>query len=128
MYVHRNIYYVMSVCLYVCFEETRISPSLKHTSILRLIYSPVGSGYKGVQNQQATLQRAVGLPADLCGTNGGSCHFHCTVPSALCDAGVCLCLFLLLNVVYLAIYAKLWLIVGMTTQMSNGMEVDIANY
>ena len=69
----------------------------------------------------------VGLPAALCGTDGGSCHPHCTVPAALCGAGVCLCLFLLLNAVYLAIYAKLGLVVGMTKQMSYDKEVDIVN-
>ena len=76
---------------------------------------------------RATLQRAVRLPAALCGTDGGSCHFHCTISAALCAAGVCLCLFLLLNVVYLAIYAKLWLVVGMTKQMSNAEDVDIVS-
>ena len=42
----------------------------------------VGSRYKGVQNMQATLQRAVGLPAVLRGTNVESCHFrvHFNVP------------------------------------------------
>ena len=54
-------------------------------------------------------------------------HFHCTVLAALCGAGVCLCLFLLLNVVYLAIYVKLGLVVGVTKQMSNGKEEDIVN-
>ena len=72
-----------------------------------------------------TFQLAV--LAALCGTDGGSCHFHCTVLAALCGVSVCLCLFLLLNVVYLAICAKLWLVVGMTKQMSNGKEVDIVN-
>ena len=76
---------------------------------------------------QATLQRAVKLPAALYGTNGGSCHFHCTTPAALYGAGVCSCLSILLNVVYLAIYAKLGFVVGMTKQMSNGKEVDIVN-
>ena len=42
-------------------------------------------------------------------------------------AGVCLCLILLLNVVYLPIYAKLGLVVGMTKLMSSGKEVDIVN-
>ena len=69
-----------------------------------------------------TFQRV--LRAALCGTDGGSCYFHCTVLAALC---ACLCLFLLLNVVYLAICAKLWLIVGMTKQMSDGKEADIVN-
>ena len=70
-----------------------------------------------------TFQRA--LPAALCGTDGGSCYFHCTVLATLC---VCLRFFLLLNVVYLAICAKLWLIVGMKKQMSNGKEADIVIY
>ena len=72
-----------------------------------------------------TFQRTI--LAALCDTDGGSCHFHCTVLAALCGAGVCLCLFLLLNVVYLPIYAKLRLVVGMTKQMSNGKEADIVN-
>ena len=76
---------------------------------------------------QATLQRALRLQTALCDTDGGSCHFHCTVLVALCGAGVCLCLFLLLYVVYLVIYANLGLVVGMTKQMSNGKEVDIVN-
>ena len=58
--------------------------------------------------------------AALRGTDGGSCYFHCTVLAAICGAGVCLCSFLVLNVVYLAIYAKQGLVVGMTKQMSNG--------
>ena len=37
------------------------------------------------------------------GTDNGSCHFHSTLLAALCGAGVCL--FFLLNVVYLPIYA-----------------------
>ena len=49
------------------------------------------------------------------------------VIAALCGAGVCLCLFLLLNVIYLSIYAKLGLVVGMTTQMSGGKEADVMN-
>ena len=61
------------------------------------------------------------------GTDGGSCHFQFTVLAALCGAGVCLCFCLLLNVVYLTIYAKLWLVVGITKQMSNGKEADIVN-
>ena len=63
--------------------------------------------------------------AALRGTDNGSCH--CTVLAALCDAGVCLCLFLALDVVYLSIYAKLGLVVGMTKQTSDGKEVDIVN-
>ena len=61
--------------------------------------------------------------AALRGTDGGSCRFHCTVLAALCGTGVCLCLFLLANVVYLAIYVKLGLAVSMTKQMSNDKEV-----
>ena len=61
------------------------------------------------------------------GTDGGSCHFHCMVLAALCDAGVCLCLYLFLNVVYLAICVKLGLVVGMTKGMLKGKEVEIVN-
>ena len=61
------------------------------------------------------------------GTDNGSCHCHCTVLAALCGAGVCLCLFLALDVVYLPIYAKLELVVGMTKQMSDGKKADIVN-
>ena len=71
---------------------------------------------------QAALQLALRLPAALCVTGGGSCHYRCTVPAAPCGAGVCLCLFLLLNVVYLVIYVKLGLVVGITKQMSNDKE------
>ena len=78
-----------------------------------------------VVSLSCTFQRAA--LAALCGTDGGSCHFHCTVLAALCDAGVCLCLFLLLNVVYLSIYAKLRLVVGMTKQTSDGEKIDIKN-
>ena len=63
----------------------------------------------------------------LRGTDNGSCHFHCTVLAALCGADVCLCFFLALHVVYLSIYAKLGLVVGMTKQMSDGKEADILN-
>ena len=65
--------------------------------------------------------------AALCGTDNGSCHFHCRVLAALCVAGVCLCLFLALDVVYLPIYAKLGLVVGVTKQMSDGKVADIVN-
>ena len=44
--------------------------------------------------------------------------------AALCCAGVCLCLFLLLNAVYFAIYTKPGLNVSMTKQMSNSKEID----
>ena len=62
--------------------------------------------------------------ATLCGTDNGSCHFHCTVLTVLCAAGVCLCLFFLLNVVYLQVYVTLELIVGMTKHRSNCKEAD----
>ena len=55
------------------------------------------------------------------------CLSHCTILTALCGVNGCLCLFILLNVVYLPIYAKLGLVVGMTKQMSNGKEADIVN-
>ena len=61
------------------------------------------------------------------GTYNLSSHFHCTVLAALCGAGVCLCLLLVLDVVSLPIYAKLWLVVGMTKQISDGKEADIMN-
>ena len=72
-----------------------------------------------------TFQRAV--LAALCDTDGGSCHFHRTVLAALSGTDVCLCLFLLLNVVYLPIYAKLGLVVDMRKQSSDVKEVDIVN-
>ena len=75
-----------------------------------------------------TLERAA--VAAQRGTYNESRHCHCTVLAALCGAGICLCLFLLLNVVYfiLPIYAKLARVVfGMTKQMSDGREVDIVN-
>ena len=46
----------------------------------------------------ATLQRAVDLPAALRGADGGSCHFQCMILADFYGAGVCLCLFLLLDV------------------------------
>ena len=72
-----------------------------------------------------TFQR--GVLAAVCGTDGGSCHFHRTVLAALCGAGVCLCLFLFFNVVYLLSYAKLGLVVGMTKQISDDKEADMVN-
>ena len=72
-----------------------------------------------------TFQRAV-LEA-LHGTDNGSCHYHHMVLAALCVAGVCLCLFLLLNIVYLPIYAKLGLVIGMTKRKSNVKKADIVN-
>ena len=44
--------------------------------------------------------------AALRGTDDGSCHFLCTVLAALYGAGVCLCPFLTLDVVYLQIYCQ----------------------
>ena len=70
-----------------------------------------------------TFQRAV-LTA-LSGTNDGSCHCQCAVLGDLCGAGVDLCLFLLLNVVYFPINVKLVLVHCMTKQLSDGKEVDI---
>ena len=89
-------------------------------------------------NIQATLKRGVGIPAALCGTGGGSCHFFVPIfhfhfftfhSFAIFHFSHfrALCLFLLLNVVYLVICAKLGLVVGMTKQMSNGKKVDIVN-
>ena len=56
-----------------------------------------------------------------------SCQFQRELLAALCDAGVGLCLFLLLNVVYFPIYVKLGSVVGMTKEMSDGKETDILN-
>ena len=78
-----------------------------------------------VVSLSCTFQRVV-LSA-LCDTDGGSCHFHRMLLADVCGAGVCLCLFLLLKVAYLPIYAKLGWVVGMAKQMSNGKEVDIMN-
>ena len=78
-----------------------------------------------VVSLSCTFQRAV--LAALCGTDGGSFHFHYAVSAALCGAGVCLCFFPLLKVIYLAIYVKQGLVVGMTKQMSNCKAVDIVN-
>ena len=72
-----------------------------------------------------TFQRAV--VAAVRGADNGSCHFHCTILADFCGAGACLYLFPLLHVVYLAICAKLGLIVGMTKQMLSGNEADIVN-
>ena len=71
-----------------------------------------------------TFQRSV--VAALHGADNGSCHFHCMILMDFCGAGVCLCLFLLLEV-YLVICATLGLVVGMTKQMSNDKGVDIIN-
>ena len=49
------------------------------------------------------------------------------VLAALSSEGVCLCLFLALDVFYLPIYDKLGLVVGMTKQMSDGKEADKVN-
>ena len=79
----------------------------------------------GCVNFLCTFQRAA--LAALCGADNGSCYFHCTILAVLAGECICLCLFLLLNVAYLPICAKLWLVVGMTKQMSNGKEADIVN-
>ena len=67
------------------------------------------------------------VPAALHGADGGSCQFQSAELAALCNAGVCLALILLLNAVYLPIHLKLGLVVGMTNQMSDGKEEDILN-
>ena len=72
-----------------------------------------------------TFQRAV--VAALRGADNGSCHFHCMMLADFCGAVVCLCFILLLDDIYLAICAKLELVVDMIKQMSNGKEVDIVN-
>ena len=99
--------------------------TLQYSSHIATYRSPTSGSaldQRRVVSLSCTFQRA--LSVARCGTDGGSCYFHCTVLAALC---VCLCLFLLLNVVYIAICAKLWLIVGMTKQMSNGKEAVIVN-
>ena len=80
----------------------------------------LGSRYKSVQNMQSTLQRSGSalyrqrfLSLSLYGTRG------------TLYAGVCLCLFLALDVVYLPIYAKLGLVVDMTNQMSDGRHSEL---
>ena len=78
-----------------------------------------------VVSLSCTFQRAV--VAALLGADNGSYHFHCMMLADFCGSGVSLCLFLLLDVVYLAISAKLGLVVGMIKQMSNSKEVDIVN-
>ena len=108
----------MSYCLYVCFEETRNSTSFNHTSTYAWYIRQLVVDIKVFKICRPRCNAAA-----LRGTDNGSCHFHCTVDT-LCGAGVCLCLFLALKVVYLPIYAKLGLVVGMTKQMSNGKEAD----
>ena len=78
-----------------------------------------------VVSVSCTFQRAI--VAALRVADNGSYHFHCMILADFCGAGVCLCLFLLLDIVYLAICANLGLVVGMTKQMSNCKEVDIVN-
>ena len=74
---------------------------------------------QNMQNMQPTLQRS-----------GSTCYrqrvlsLSLYVLAVLCGAGVCSCLFLALDVVYLQIYAKLGLFVGMTKQMSDSKEID----
>ena len=75
-----------------------------------------------------TFQCAAGA---LRGEDGGSCQFscrcQCSVLATLRGADVCLCLSLQFNVVYLSIYVKLGLVVGMTKKTSDGKEVDTLN-
>ena len=96
-----------------------------HISMCRKATSGSVWYIRRVVSLSRTFQRVV-LEA-VCGTDGGSCHFHSTALAVLCDAGVCLCFFPSINVVYLSIYTKLGLMVGMTKQMSDGKEVDIMN-
>ena len=64
------------------------------------------------------FQRAV--LAALCGAGGGSCHFFNVRYKQLCLVQnqsiemMFICLFISLNVAYLPICVKLWLVVGMT--------------
>ena len=74
-----------------------------------------------------TACRVILVYISTCRTSGSVYLSTVLVSAALCVAGVCLCFFLLLNVVYLPIYAKLRLVVGMTKQMSNGKEIDVVN-
>ena len=112
IYIYIYIYNIYNVWLPLrLFEETRKSISLKHTStyawyIVTLVDINVFKRCRPHCNVAA-----------LRGTDNGFCHFHCTVLAARCSAGVCLCLFLALNVVYLPIYAKLGLVVSITKQM-----------
>ena len=120
LYIYSIYLYIYNVWLPVrLFEESRISTSLNHTSSYAWYIR-----HFVVDIKVFKICRPHCNVAALRGTDSGSCHFHCTVLTALCGAGVCLCLFLLLNVVYLPIYAKLRLVVGMTKQMSNSKEVD----
>ena len=61
------------------------------------------------------LQRAVILAA-LRGADGRSCRFQRAVLADLCSAGFCLYSFRLLIIVYMPIYIKLGLVVGMTNK------------
>ena len=80
-----------------------------------------------VVSLSCTFQRAV--LAALCGTDGGSCLFQRGTSGSVWRR-CCLCLFLVLNVVYLLFDVKLRLFVnfvGMTKQVSDGKEIDILN-
>ena len=115
IYIYIYIY-IYNVWLPVrLFEETRKSTSLNHTSTYAWYIGKLVVDIKVFKICTPHCNVAA-----LRGTDNGSCHFHCTVLAALCGAGVCLCLFLALDVVYLPIYAKLGLVVGMTKQMSDG--------
>ena len=116
--VHFNVPYQRLCVVQTAGRVTFVYISTCHTS------SSV-SHTRRVVSLLCIFQRAV--LAALHGKYDGWCHFHCTVQAALCGAGVCLCLFLLLKIVYLAIYVQLGLVVGMTKQMSDGKEVDIVN-
>ena len=118
IYIYIDIQIYKCDCLYICLKKLACRRAL-------IIPLPVldifASWYKGVQNMQATLQRSGSA------TDNGYVTFTVWYQRLLCGACVCLCLFLLLNVVYLPIYAKLGLVVGMTKQISDGKEPDIVN-
>ena len=86
---------------------------------------PVLAVLSDIDDGYCCFQRAV--LAVLCDIDGGYCCFQRAVLSILSGAGVYLYLFLLLNVVYLLIYVKLGLVVGITEQISHGKKVDILN-
>ena len=103
----------------ICTSHDRLRGGDTITEIVKIFFVLVMSMRK--KSQPASTMAA------LCGSGDGSCNFHRPEQAALCGACVCLCLFLLLNIVCLSIYAKLGLVVGMTKQMSDGKELAILN-
>ena len=101
------------------FEETRNATSHNHTSA----YASYGKLVVDIKVFKICRPQHSG--SAWCRQR--VCHSQCTVLAALSSASVCLCLFLALHVVYLPIYATLWLVVGMTKQMSDGKDADIVN-